>query len=215
MVTEYGTDDLVDALFALTGGINLFVEVGAYRAEFSRRAALEHPDATIMALEANPHTWQQYAPTMPERIEYLNVAACPADGPVTFALMALQGGAHLPRIAGNNGLRQRLAHGIEYDPLIVDGRALDSLLAERGLTGQPCVMWWDVEGAQDLVIAGAHAALTDCVALLLEVEEYAYWRDQPLVSDVDAALARFGLVPVARDREFPDQHNRIYAPRIA
>jgi FkbM family methyltransferase len=213
---EYAlTSELVAHLLTLTHDADVFLEVGAYEAEFSRSMAAGRPDAVVIALEANPYTWSQYAPTMSRGVEYLNVAACEIDGPVEFQIMHTQGGAHLPQIAGNNSLRRREGYGIEYAPAIVDGRMLDSLLLERGLTGRVNAQWWDVEGAQDYVIEGAPLALRDCVALMIEVEDYTYWLEQPLTADVDDMLAMLGLECVARDHEFPEQHNRIYARAVA
>jgi hypothetical protein len=44
----------------------------------------------------------------------------------------------------------------------------------------------------------------------VEVEETPFWRDQWLAEDVVAALAKHGLVPVARDNQDEDQHNELF-----
>jgi FkbM family methyltransferase len=214
-VIEYDTtDELVEHLHRMTSQATVFLEVGAFEAEFSRRVAAEHPDATVLALEANPYNWATYAPTMPDRVEYLHGAACEHDGTAEFQIMSIVNGAHTPQVMGNNGLRQRNHHDrIEYETVTVPALRLDTLLAERGLTGQPCVMWWDVEGAQDRVIAGAPESLASCVALMIEVEEHAYWTGQPLADEVESTLRSCGLVTVARDFEFPYQHNVIFVRR--
>ena len=124
---------------------------------------------------------------MPEQVEYLHAAACERDGTEEFQILSIVGGAHMPQIAGNNSLRQRPDHGIEYEMVSVPAVRVDTLLADRGLTGLPCVMWVDVEGAQDRVMAGAPVALSNCVALMIEVEERAFWQGQPLAGDVHEA----------------------------
>jgi FkbM family methyltransferase len=214
-VIEYDkTEELIEHLVSLTPGAAVFLEVGAYEADYSKRMAAMHPDATVLALEANPYNWATYAPTMPESVDYLHAAACGHDGVTEFQIMSIVNGAHTPQVMGNNGLRQRNHHDrIEYETVTVPALRLDTLLAERGLTNLLNVMWWDVEGAQDVVIQGAAATLAHCTALMVEVEEHAYWQGQPLVDDVDALLRAAGLVPVARDFEFPYQHNRVYARR--
>jgi FkbM family methyltransferase len=203
-------DQLVERLARMTEGVSVFVEAGAYMAEWSQRVALEHPDAHVIALEANPYTHAAYEPDMPEGIDYLHAAAHDHDGVTDFRIMATHNGSHLPQIAGNNSVRERLDDRLEYEIVSVPSIRIDSLLAQRGLTGQPCVMWWDLEGGTDYAIAGAHDALYSCVALMVEVEERRYWRDQALANEVDWMLGHFGLRCVARDSEFPDQHNRIY-----
>lgn len=208
---EYGTtDELIEHLFTLTDGASVFVEVGACLAEFSRRVAAERPLSDVIALEANPYNWRAYAESMPSGVDYINAAACDVDGPVEFRIMSVVKGAHLNQVAGNNSLRTRVDDGIEYEVAEVPGLRVDTLLSDRGLTGQPCVLWVDVEGAQDTVIAGATRALGDCVALMIEVEEHRYWTGQRLADDVDEILRALGMVAIARDREFPLQHNRLY-----
>lgn len=201
---------LVDYLFTLARDAAVFVEVGAYHAEASVRVAAECPDSVVLALEANPYTFAHLAPSMPERVTYLNVAASDTDGPIAFHIMSIVNGAHLAQIAGNNSLRQREQQRTEYESPIVDGRRIDSLLDEHGLVGLPCVMWVDVEGAQDIVLRGATRTLTDCIALMVEVEDTPVWSGQVLTDEVDALLVAAGMTCVARDREFPEQHNRVY-----
>ena len=213
MIQYEGSDDLVAHMLGLVDGAQVSVEVGAYAAEFSRQIAADHPHMRVIAMEANPHNWATYAPTMPERVEYLHAAACEHDGTVPFQVMSRVMGANIGLVAGNNGLRERSDNGIEYQTPSVPASRIDTLLARRNLTGLPNVMWWDVEGAQDRVIAGAPIALSRCLALMVEVEERAYWQGQPLAGDVDAMLQTYGLVAIARDHEFPEQHNRIYVPR--
>ena len=215
MIEYADSAELVEHLFRLSQGAAVFLEVGAYRAEFSVRAAAEYPQARIVAVEANPYTWDIVAPGLPERIEYLCAAVCAHDGRVDFQIMSIIRGAHVAQIAGNNGVRQRADDGIEYERVTQQAYTIDTILRERDLLGEPCVMWIDVEGAQDLVLAGADAALANCQALMIEVEEHPYWQGQVLVDDIDALLESAGLTCIARDREFPDQHNRIYVPRLS
>lgn len=210
---EFDEAGLVEYLFTLTDGADVFLEVGACEAEFSRRAKAQYPSASVLALEANPYNFAAYRPTMPEGVHYYNAAACETDGPVSFQIMSVIRGAHVGQMAGNNGLRERTDSGIEYETVTVDGYRVDTLLRAYSLDRLPCVMWVDVEGAQDRVIVGARKALLSCQALMIEVEERAYWQGQPLVDDVDAMLAELGLVAVARDFEYPYQHNRVYVPR--
>ena len=212
VVIEYQhNDDLVDYLHTYVGQCSVFLEVGAYGAEFSKRIASERPDAHIIALEANPYTHSLLVDSMPEPVEYLNVAACDTDSPVTFQIMSVVGGAHINQVAGNNSLRVRMHDGIEYESVTVQGKRIDTVLAERGLLGAECMVWIDVEGCQDLVLSGGIDTLTHTRALMIEVETHAYWHGQPLADDIDALLVGAGLTLMARDCEFPDQHNRVYA----
>ena len=55
MIEYDTTDGLVEHLHRLTSQASVFLEVGAYEAEFSHRVAAERPDASVLALEANPY----------------------------------------------------------------------------------------------------------------------------------------------------------------
>jgi len=80
-------------------------------------------------------------------------------------------------------------------------------------TEGPYAMWMDVEGATRTVLSGAGAFLGRCDVLKIEVEESAFWREQWLVGDIVAELARHGLEPLARDAESDEQYNVLFGSR--
>jgi hypothetical protein len=46
--------------------------------------------------------------------------------------------------------------------------------------------------------------------MFIEVEQYPYWSGQWLFWDVQKYLATHGLIPVARDFEYPHQFNVLF-----
>jgi FkbM family methyltransferase len=190
----------------------LCLEVGARQATFSRRCVRDYPDARVIALEANPYVFEHFGPGLPAGVEYLNVAATQRDAAVTFRVQRQVKSKDVPLVLGSNSLNLRQREDVTYEEVRVRGRALDSLLQEKGLTGRRSVMWVDVEGAQREVLDGGSATFAAAELVLIEVERTPLWQGQMLEDAVNARLESFGLVPISMDLEFwPDQHNILYA----
>jgi len=120
----------------------LVFEVGAHEAEFSRRIAPDLPDADILALEANPHVWQRFAPTMPERVRYLNLAASTISGTLDLHIPLLHGkDASHSTIAS---LRHRRSRAARTEMVRCETITLDQLAAQSGNHG-PAVLWIDAD----------------------------------------------------------------------
>lgn len=84
------------------------------------------------------------------------------------------------------------------------------------------VAWIDVEGAQEMVLAGSKQALAQCSAIFIEVENTPMWKGQWLDVDVVRWFGQIGLTPVMRDWQKPQQYNLLLvndellgSPRIA
>lgn len=205
--------DAVDLMFALAKVANpsVCLEVGAFQATFSRRCAREFESAAVLALEANPYNWDHFAPGMDPNVEYILAAAAAEDGDVTFRVQRRKSQRDLERVRGDNSIMSRSQAGVEYEDVTVPGRALDSLMAERGLLGVPSVVWMDVEGAQGAVIAGGSRTIGSAHLLLIEVETRRFWEGQILEPEVHEILSGLGLVAVTMDFEYGTQHNILYS----
>jgi hypothetical protein len=76
-------------------------------------------------------------------------------------------------------------------------------------TDRLSLLWIDVEGAAERVLAGASRTLGRTRAVLLETEGFDFWLGQSDRGAVVARLVRAGFVPVARDREYGDKQFNI------
>lgn len=188
----------------------LTLEIGAHAAPFSQEMAARGIEAH--AFEANPYNHQAYVGGLKRRapsLRYHHMAVGDEDGEATFHIRRGGGGRAL-RKAGNNSLLKRQSSGDGYEAVTVPSCRLHSFLAANGLERRTFSAWIDVEGALGKVTAGFGPALQSCLSLIIEVEEKRIWEDQMLAFDVMRFLDREGLVPVARDFEYPHQYNMVY-----
>ena len=192
----------------------LFVEVGAYRAEASRRVKLDHPDTRVVAFEANRYNHEAVSAEHDfeeSGISYLNLAVSDQPGTVTFHLRRAVEGEALRPLTGNSSLLRRLEGAVEYEPLAVPSVTLDEFFAADIASEHRAATWIDVEGASGLVLGGATTFLGTCDLVMIEVEEKPMWEGQWLSLDVLTALVSRGFVPVARDIEYENQFNFVLA----
>jgi FkbM family methyltransferase len=188
----------------------LTLEIGAHAAPFSQEMSTRGIEAH--AFEANPYNHQAYVGRLGRRapgLRYHHMAVSDEDGEATFQIRKGEGGRAL-RKAGNNSLLKRQSGGDNYETVTVPSCRLQSFLAANGLEGRKFSAWIDVEGALGKVTAGFGTALQSCLSLIIEVEEKRIWEEQMLAFDVMRYLDREGLVPVARDFEYPHQYNMVY-----
>jgi len=103
----------------------------------------------------------------------------------------------------------------------VPGTTLDALVksyVESGTIPDPKVnhpvLWIDVEGALDLVIAGGKQTIANSTMIFAEVETECLWNDQATFIEVAAQLDKLGFSPWLRDCEYePEQFNVMFANR--
>lgn len=191
---------------------DLALEVGAYDAKFSRKLRETMPAIPIVAFEANMYNFDEMRKKFDFQkldIEYLHLAASNQNGPVTFQVQVSKRGQTLTRVAGDNSLLARIDPTIEYENLSTTAVRIDQFLKQRKFTGK-FAAWIDVEGAAELVLGGLGDVITDCIAILIEVEEEAKWQGQWTRLDVSTFLTASGFVPVARDFEWSTQFNVVY-----
>jgi FkbM family methyltransferase len=193
---------------------SVFVEGGAFEADTSLRVAAALPGCRVVAFEANPYVYDRFsaARDFPAgSVEYVHQALSDEPGTVVFRVVSASSSLADDRVQGYNSMLPRLGDDwlgdVEYEEVEVPATTLD---AAFGDAGGPAAMWLDVEGATGIVLAGAQDFLDRCDVLKVEVEEAPFWKDQWLASDVVEALAKHGLIQVARDNQDEDQHNEVF-----
>ncbi|MFJ4923709.1 FkbM family methyltransferase [Streptomyces sp. NPDC088725] len=195
----------------------LFVEAGAFEAETSVRVAAAVPGCRVVAFEANPYVYERFSASTDytgQRVEYRHQALSREPGEVPIFLIASSSSWSDDRVEGYNSLLKRVGGDwlgdVEYEEVAVPATTLDHEFTDMG--GR-FAMWMDVEGATEMVLAGAEAFLDRCDVIKIEVEESAFWSNQWLVADVVAEMARHGLEPLARDFETEEQYNVLFGSR--
>lgn len=186
-----------------------FVEIGARQADFSILIGKEFPGTKIFAFEANPYTFEYFKKRRNFEafgVQYMNVAISDAPGRLVLRIPVDAEEDSLTK--GNSSLKERAKDSQKYEECEVMSTSLDAFFP--AVEGQTYCSWIDVEGALAEVIAGGKNFLRDCSALFVEVEQKAYWKGQMLAREVIQEMLQLGLVPVARDREYPYQHNVIF-----
>ena len=188
----------------------LVIEAGAHDAGLSARMRRVAPAAKIRAFEANPHNHAKFTKRYDYAemgVDYRLCAIADRDGPVTFRVLIEENGQARRRDTGRSSLLARSATVSRYEEVTVPALTLDA--AGRDVDGR-VALWVDVEGAAKQVLSGAEAVLARTDLLMIEVETRPFWDGQWLAADVCAHLLARGLVPVARDFEFPNQFNMLW-----
>lgn len=194
------------------------IEVGAFKAEFSRRFQLLGKDRVTLAVEANPYNFAAFQAEIEALgIIYHHAAVVASDGPCTLQLSNTEQDIETGFIRGNNSVRTA-ASRTETRPVSVPGTSLDSLIdyyVQSHAYPDPAILapalWIDAEGALDMVISGGNHTIRNSVALFTEVESTALWDDQSDFESIVERLRELGFFPFLRDCEYePDQFNVIF-----
>lgn len=207
--------DLVELFFSLVRGLAppLFVEIGAFKADTSRRYTRIVANGRAVAFEANPHNHARFKDVVAQgnaKIEYLNYAVSDVTGEETFKIVKTFKDKEWSLGEGRHSLLARNSDGVVYDDHTVKAVTLDEFFAGRG--NSAAAVWIDVEGAVGKVLAGGQAFLNRVQLAFVEVEDKAFWAGQWLSRQVLDHFAGHGLVPVARDFEFQNgkQYNVVF-----
>ena len=186
---------------------DLILEFGAREAEFSKKMSEKLPDTRIKCFEANPFSFQEYSKpfeSMPN-VEYQNIAIGDSNKIVQIQIP----GTDSNLTKGSASLVKRLNHPDQYHTEPVQQYTLDHLLKTDPATS--IIAWIDVEGYLKPVIEGATSILNRITALFVEVESRPFWHNQITDIQVYDQLSKYDLIPIAADRESPEQYNVIYA----
>jgi FkbM family methyltransferase len=207
--------DLTELYFSLVRALAppLFVEVGAFRADTSRRYTRTVPQGRAVAFEANPYNHERFKSAATEgnaRLDYLNLAVSDVTGEVTFKIVRKFKDKEWSLGEGRHSLLARNSDGVVYDDHTVKSVTLDGFFAEEDSAA--IAIWIDVEGAIGKVLAGGERFLSRIQLAFVEVEDKAFWDGQWLSRQVLDHFAAYDLVPIARDFEFQNgkQYNVVF-----
>lgn len=196
-------DDLIDILEPRT-----IMEVGAFEADFSRRAKTRHPAARVIALEANPRVYAHFEGKLKNSgVEYRHLAAGAEAREATIHIPEVIANSAMPHVGRMGslhvvGLRDSQTVAVTVPMLPLDQVALN--------VSTPIVLWIDVEGAANQVLDGAEATLASTDLLICELESRPVWKEQVLAGAVRERLEGAGFVMVARDCQKWFQYNAIF-----
>lgn len=188
-----------------------FLEIGAFEADFSRNMKNIFPTSKVYAFEASPYCYENYK-NLNSSIEYLNLAISDKEGEIYFSLQDknISDQSEIEKVRGNNSILDRNDDTIIYKKISVKSITFDSFIEKESLLNLLTSLWIDVEGANKNVLLGAQKYLKNTQSLLIEVEDFEYWKNQWLSKDVDKFLQDYGFIPIARDFEDNNQYNVVY-----
>jgi len=201
--------------------IAIAIEIGAFQAEFSRRFLTTATNRKALAVEANPYNYNAFKEGLAAAgVIYHHAAVQDKTGTTTLQLMDTAQDIENGFIRGNNSILSS-SERTETKPLTVPATTLDELVTEYVSAGKipdpstsPPLLWIDVEGALNLVIAGGSKTIRNSVALFTEVEATALWDQQCLFPEICGLLDELGFTPFLRDCEYePEQFNVIFVNR--
>ncbi len=188
---------------------DLFVEVGAFEADFSRGMRARFPQAAVLAYEANPRVHARFAAAAAAAgVDYRHAAISDADGEARFNIVEVVAGTDRPRENRMGSLHDLGLRDSRTVPVSVRAARLDGELA--AIPGRRACLWVDVEGAAAMVLRGAAETLARTAILYCEVETGQVWKEQALAAEVAAAAAAAGFVLAARDCQKWFQRNCLF-----
>lgn len=191
-----------------------FFEIGAFDAKFSRETKLKIPECNFCAFEANPYNFNLFK-NMVERdgVNYIHSAIGDHTGEIKFNLQKCVNGQVVKMVRGNNSILKRTQDNVIYEEVEVPINTIDFLFLDAILPDETLAMWIDVEGYAHEVLNGAADTLKKTTMVFVEVEDFSYWKNQKLGSDVIEFMMANGFIPVARDFEYEGQYNLIFLKR--
>lgn len=188
-----------------------FFEVGAFEADFSRTMKNVFPSSDVWAFEANSYNYDHYK-SINKNINYLNLAISDTNNKIKFYLQdkKIDTGLEIEKIRGNNSILNRNDDSILYKEVEIESVTLDSFIENNFIVNKSFSLWIDVEGANKNILLGFDKYLQNSLSILIEVEEFEYWKNQWLSNDVSRYLKQRGFIPIARDFEDNNQYNVVF-----
>ncbi len=193
---------LMESFISLIKGENITnsVEIGAHEGNFSTLMKRHRPEMNVLAYEANPVVFEQYASTLKKAgVEYKNLCVGPKQGQQSFRVPIRDG---KPNSFMGSILKDTWSEDhVTYDvPMI----SMDQIAKEN--PGRTAI-WLDVEGALGPVLSGAKKSLESCIMLYAEVEIKQRWDGQMIDDEFYNEISSFGLVPWLPDVQRNFQYN--------
>jgi len=214
---ERSNEDVRLAFYAINALIKPEVtyEVGAFEAQFSKTIKEFLPQTRVVAFEANPYNYAEWkSREKTAAIEYLHLAISDHIGESDFFVQRRSHGEPVEAVHGSNSLLLRTDKEVEYEVIKVPTTTLAKYAKQCGLEEKNFTAWIDAEGSSEAVLKGGGDLWKHCSALMIEVEELAYWKDQWLFWEVAEFLMQQDFVPIIRDFEYEHQFNVIFIKKV-
>jgi FkbM family methyltransferase len=188
----------------------VFWELGAFDASFSRQLRGTMRKTTYHAFEANPYNYEHFKQAVhKDGVKYHHLALGPEDGETTFNIGRRLDDRVLEPVAGSNSILTKTGDR-DYEEVTVKMVTLDSFAAEHQLTSRPSAVWVDTEGFAYQVLLGMRQTLQSSSCVFVEVEDRQLWQEQKTAADVRRFLFESGFIPILRDFEFSHQYNVLF-----
>jgi FkbM family methyltransferase len=157
------------------------------------------PASRIIAIEANPYNYADVVRSgnaVKWNVEWEYCAISDTDGVADFNVLQFDRESQEPAWErGGSSLLFRI-HGNPYETIRVPSKRLDTFLAERGLLHHGKAIWMDIEGAVELMLAGARESLTTTHCIHVELEGDEMFSGQTLGPDIVSQFEKLGFVPI-------------------
>lgn len=197
--------DLLYGLIRRSASINVFLEIGAHKAEASKRFLRAKPGSRALAYEAAPDVFQRsVAMGLPHGMEMFNVAVGAQSGTTRFFVPEDVSKQHW------SSLRKRFLNPVPTREIEVEMITLSEAGGRASGTGDArnAVLWIDVEGAAlDVLRGGIDYLKTRAAAVYLEMSDGETYESGNTSLQIIELLIECGFVPVARDNQYTDAYN--------
>lgn len=216
---------LIEVFFKLLVEVQptIFCDVGANQGEVGRRALNALRSVRVFGFEANPTIYKNYSHINTQAgVNWINQAVCDSVGhvdlnvPKILERMLIDDNLISRRVVeredtGKSSLLSRNEKATS-ETIRVPSTTLDHFIQSEGVSSEDSLsLWIDVEGAASIVLRGAHKTLLQTKLLVVEVEGFAFWREQDLVDSIIEFLASLDFYPCLRDAEYGDaQFNVVF-----
>jgi FkbM family methyltransferase len=188
---------------------DLFLEVGAFEASFSQRMKKTYPEASVIALEANPRVFAHFFPELKTTgVNYKNIAAGANAGTVDIHIPTKIAGRDMPKVGRMGSLLEVGLRDSSTEKIKIACDTIDNILI--GESFEKACLWIDVEGLLKQVLDGAIGTTSKCDIIYAEVETSPVWRGQTLADENIARLESLEFELVARDCQKWFQFNALF-----
>jgi FkbM family methyltransferase len=184
-----------------TRAARVVMELGAYRGEDTAHLRRTFPNAQLYSFEPDPRNVEAMRRNgLPDKTALVEAAVSDRDGSASFHLSSAElsiapawvsdaeysGSSSLKRPLGTSGVHPWL----RFDAtVVVPTLTLDTFVRERGIEYIDFI-WADLQGAEDLMIAGGKSALSNASLLYTECTETSEYEGQIGLEEILERLPR-------------------------
>lgn len=193
-------DDILRKLLdgiAVCASPDVIADVGCFNGDEIARLHSLCPEADCHAFEANERNLTNYIAPRQDIIGVTlnHLAVADYDGQIEFTILDVEGEADDWR-RGAGSLNKR-TDGMGGTTVTVACTRLDTYFEQQLRDNCTFLLWIDVEGALDRVIAGGQKVLRRTIALRAEVERFEFWEGQTLADEILAKFDALGFILLA------------------